>query len=586
MADAKKIFSVFRPFHPASCEEPPYHEWIQGEAKRQVEQEAADKAAAELAAKEASLTSADRLARLRKRREAEEAEKVEKARLLALANELAAHPTDPNIIPTMSIDVSDPKRSEVVMDDPPIWLVPFERFKRHGQLPVYPELVVPLTSVDLPNSFLVFVSHAWVELPGRVLQRRLVRKEVKEEKKKVDLTGFYFDGVQEDSSSEEDEGAVAPVQRPKTPEGATKALTMPDTFSNSKWELLCEAIQKTMLHYAPEMEKAYLWIDVACVPSEHVAAAEAEAKRQGLKFGPDDIESDLSSDSDSGSEDEEKKKKEEEEEEKKKKEEADLATSTSTGGRVNPNAVPLKRNRGDTHQGGAIGNGDNRAAPLPSKRSIETGPTKTTFARKAAGTVGVLGTAGSAGGAAADTAEAGVGAESGETIPVFVPKGPKPLSKQEIRKNNRERDNDPDVSIGKQLNSSSMSQWGLLLFDRVMMYMDCMLTVVPDEGFADEPWALSNSGLGMHYDYKAQNWQRYLSRRWCRLEMSYCSNIPFLPEEEYQVCVYVLNAGLMNIISCRLWFMLRFVHSTMYTNTNTHTHTHTTYSTTPCSTAE
>ena len=209
MAAAKDIFSVFRPFHPAACAEPPYHEWVQGAAQRKAEQEAAEKAAADLISKEAALSAEERTERIRSRRETEEAEKAEAARLLALANELALRLTDPNTIPTMAIDPTDPKRSEVVMDDPPIWLVPFSSFCRHGRLPVYPECTVPLSSVDLSNSLLVFLSHAWVELPGQVLTRRLVRKEVKEEKVKVDLSGFYFDGEVEESS--EDEESVAPV---------------------------------------------------------------------------------------------------------------------------------------------------------------------------------------------------------------------------------------------------------------------------------------------------------------------------------------------------------------------------------------
>jgi len=577
MAAAKHIFSVFRPFHPAACEEPPYHEWVQGAAKRQAEQEAAQKAAADLQIKEATLSAEDRKERIRLRREAELAEQAEQARLRALANELALRPTDPNIIPTMAIDPSAPKRSDVFMDDPPIWVVPFARFRRHGRLPVYPECIVPLTSVDLSTSLFVFLSHAWVEIPGKVLTRRLVRKEVKEEKVEVDISGFYFDGEIDESSDDEESTAPAPApaERPLTPDGATKGFTLPDTFSNTKWELLCEAIERLLPHYAPEMDQVYLWLDVSCVPSEHEAEAEAEASRLGLPWGDDggDVQSEMTSGSDSDSGEQGEGEGEGDEEKTAKTQES---KSRGRDGRRTA-ASSHTNSTANSTANSTVGGRVSGAAPLNTNRtSVETGPypINRTYPRKAAGAVGVgvigtaaaatatatattraVGTSASASASAsvcstattATTATAGAvetatrnGSSKPNPTATFVPRGSKPLTKQEIRQNNRERDNDPDVSIGKQLNMSSMSRWGLLLFDRVMMYMDCMLTVVPDEGYRDEPWALSNSGLGMHCDYKAKNWQRYLSRRWCRLEMSYCANIPLLPEEEYQVCMYVM----------------------------------------------
>jgi len=318
---------------------------------------------------------------------------------------------------------------------------------------------------------------------------------------------------------------------------------MPDTFSNSKWELFCEAIQRMIPQYAPEMDQVYVWLDVACVPSEHVARAEAEAKRLGLKFGegtgvlPEDTSDGSSSSDGDGDGDRDR-------------------DGVGDGGTDREKKLQKEEESKREREDGRVA-----TAAAAATRAIDAGPGKATYARKAAGTTGVLGTAATAGTVgtsaaptgtvrtASSATTAGLATASGTPADgpgklkadpaAFVPKGPKPPTKQEIRQQNRERGNDPDVSLGKQLNMSSMSQWGLLLFDRVMMYMDCMLTVVSDEGYRAEPWALSNSGLGMHYDYKAKNWQRYLSRRWCRLEMAYCANIPFLPEEEYQVCMYV-----------------------------------------------
>ena len=111
----------------------------------------------------------------------------------------------------------------------------------------------------------------------------------------------------------------------------------------------------------------------------------------------------------------------------------------------------------------------------------------------------------------------------------------KQLQKEKLKehKKQRSKDRDPNRSLGKQLNQQSMQQWGLIMFDRIMRYMDCMLTVVLDDSYVAKPWALTNSGYGLHQDYKASGWHRFLSRRWCRLEMAYCANVPLLPEKSY-----------------------------------------------------
>lgn len=78
----------------------------------------------------------------------------------------------------------------------------------------------------------------------------------------------------------------------------------------------------------------------------------------------------------------------------------------------------------------------------------------------------------------------------------------------------------------------------LILFDRVMKYADCMLTCVYNREYLDAPWMLKQSGNGLHNDYQAPMWKRYLGRQWCRLEMAYCSNVPFFDEMGEEMAAY------------------------------------------------
>ena len=72
----------------------------------------------------------------------------------------------------------------------------------------------------------------------------------------------------------------------------------------------------------------------------------------------------------------------------------------------------------------------------------------------------------------------------------------------------------------------------LILFDRVVRLADCLLTCVYDHAFKHTPWTLTHSGNGLHEDYQAPLWRRYLSRRWCRLEMAYSAHVPFEGDEK------------------------------------------------------
>jgi hypothetical protein len=195
MSEANKVLSVFRPVHSAVFSEPPYHEWVQGQARAKALQEAEEKAKADLAHREVHLSRQERLEREKEREDAANSAMLEKKRLELLANSAKIVVIeDEQIIPTMAIDVTQPKRSEVQIDDPPIFVVSFNSFKAHGKLPVYPECVVPLATVDMERSLIVFLSHAWVELPGKTLSRRIIVPK-KKEKPAVDTSSFYFDGV-------------------------------------------------------------------------------------------------------------------------------------------------------------------------------------------------------------------------------------------------------------------------------------------------------------------------------------------------------------------------------------------------------
>lgn len=72
----------------------------------------------------------------------------------------------------------------------------------------------------------------------------------------------------------------------------------------------------------------------------------------------------------------------------------------------------------------------------------------------------------------------------------------------------------------------------MILFDRVMKWADCMLTCVYNNEYLDSSWQLKQSGEGLHEDYQAPLWKRYLLRQWCRLEMAYSSNVPFFDDDE------------------------------------------------------
>ncbi len=359
MADSKDLVSVFRPLHHEAFIEPPYHEWMQGQRdKAKLDAEAkvrADAALRKLKLKE------EKEAEIRRRKE-EETHKEEE-------EEILREKFDPQRIPSMNIDPANPKLPENNVPDPDIYLVHIDQFKASNGFPKFPDRTVKLREININNSLLVFLSHAWIQLPGRKINRRMIRKP-KVEKEKVDISGFYFDGVVDESSDEEEV-----ISRPTTPDQCSKSVTIVDTFvetgqkGGKKWKLYCEALDHMLKEFAPDMFDVYIWMDYCCVPQ------------------------------------------------------------------------------------------------------------------------------------------------------------PEPLDPK-----------DPDVTLGQRLNEMIMKEWKMLCFDRIMTYMDCMLTCILDDDYIHDPWTLKNSGEGLHKDYAngAKNWKRYLSRRWCRTEMSYAAFIPFPHEDEYQ----------------------------------------------------
>lgn len=84
-------------------------------------------------------------------------------------------------------------------------------------------------------------------------------------------------------------------------------------------------------------------------------------------------------------------------------------------------------------------------------------------------------------------------------------------------------------SVGDSLNVGS-GQEQLLLLDRIVKLSDCILTVLYDKEYLHDPWKLERSGDGLHEDYKARAWRRYLNRRWCRIEMAYGATVPIVKE--------------------------------------------------------
>ena len=245
-------------------------------------------------------------------------------------------------IPSMMVDPTRPLQESASYPDPTMYLIELEDLKAHECFPSFDPDVVTITSkLDLSNALVVFLSHAWVEVPMKAKSRRLERKKKKTMKEIVEVSDVWFDGVVEESSS--DEEVVAERNRPKTPDGCIKCVRMMDTFSRDKWQLTVEAADKIKAEYAPEMDKLYLWIDYCCL--------------------------------------------------------------------------------------------------------------------------------------------------------------------------------DPGIDANAH---------GLLMLDRIMQRCDCLLTVIVDKEYKDTPWTLSMSGEGLHRDYQSREWKRYLTRRWCRLEMAYGSNVPFL----------------------------------------------------------
>ncbi len=165
-------------------------------------------------------------------------------------------------IPTMCIDPSDPILKTNSFQDPVTYLIDLEDLRVHERFPAFDhDVVTKSTEVDISNALVIFLSHAWVEIPMHVKSRRQERKEIKAGK--VDLTEYWIDGAIEESSS--DEEVVAERKRPKTPDGCIKAITMMDTFSQDKWKLTVEATDKIKEVYAPEMDKVYLWVDYCCL---------------------------------------------------------------------------------------------------------------------------------------------------------------------------------------------------------------------------------------------------------------------------------------------------------------------------------
>jgi hypothetical protein len=275
-------------------------------------------------------------------------------------------------LPCWKIDPSLPALEAEHIRDPLVYLVSLEDFKAYDSFPEYPKCTKSHTELNLNDSFIVFLSHAWINVPKRMQSRRMERRP--EKAPKVDKSKYLdlFEGQVEDS---EDEDEALIEERPRTPEACTKEYTVVDTIVGDKYKLYVEALEKIKEEYAPEMENLYIWMDYCCLDQKI--------------------------------------------------------------GRVDPTEWDLNK------------------SPIETINKIQ------------------------------DPREAGA---------------------------------------------------DLVLFDRVMKLADCMLTCVYDYAFNDTPWSLQQSGMGLHTDYKAPLWTRYLTRQWCRLEMAYCANVPFfddVEDEEY-----------------------------------------------------
>ena len=60
--------------------------------------------------------------------------------------------------------------------------------------------------------------------------------------------------------------------------------------------------------------------------------------------------------------------------------------------------------------------------------------------------------------------------------------------------------------------------------DIIIHHSDIILTPVSDKAFNE--WNLDTTVDGAFLDYKAQSWQHYLTRAWCRIEMFYSAYVP------------------------------------------------------------
>ena len=165
------------------------------------------------------------------------------------------------LLPRWCIDTSLPKLEADRIPDPSVYLVDFNEFKSFGSFPEFPKRAKRIDEVEnIDDSFVVFLSHAWIAIPKKARSRRLERLP---EKVKVDASQYIgmFEGEVDESSEDEE----AKRTRPSTPDACTKEYTIVDTLAGDKYKLYVEALEKLKEDNAPHMESMYIWMDYCCL---------------------------------------------------------------------------------------------------------------------------------------------------------------------------------------------------------------------------------------------------------------------------------------------------------------------------------